>query len=338
MADSSNLALTGRAVPVPGPAQMQAARLEQPQTITVTEQQIPQPGPGEVRVRLEGCGVCASSLPLWEGRPWFHYPIEPGTPGHEGWGYVDAVGAEVRDLPVGQRVAVLSQHAFAQYDIAPAQSVVPLPAELDHQPFPGEAIGCAMNIFRRSDISEGQTVAIVGAGFLGLLLTQLAVSQGATVIVLSRRQSVLDQALTNGAHAVFSTEDFWGAVNAVKALTDQRGCERVIEVIGLQQGLDLASELVAEYGKLIIGGYHQDGLRQVNMQQWNWRAIDVINAHERDPSRYILGIKEGIAAVLANRLRPQELLTHRFELDELDRAFHMMLERPEGFIKGWVAL
>src|SRR5690606_40589238 len=151
VADSSNLALTGRAVPVSGPAQMQAARLEQPQTITVTEQQIPQPGPGEVRVRLEGCGVCASSLPLWEGRPWFHYPIEPGTPGHEGWGYVDAVGAEVRDLPVGQRVAVLSQHAFAQYDIAPAQSVIPLPAELDHQPFPGEAIGCAMNIFRRSE-------------------------------------------------------------------------------------------------------------------------------------------------------------------------------------------
>src|SRR5690554_2562988 len=317
---------------------MQAARLESPQKIAVTEQQVPQPGRGEVRVRLEGCGVCASSLPLWEGRPWFHYPIEPGTPGHEGWGYVDAVGAEVRDLPVGQRVAVLSQHAFAQYDIAPAQSVVPLPAELDHQPFPGEAIGCAMNIFRRSDISEGQTVAIVGAGFLGLLLTQLAVSQGATVIVLSRRQSVLDQALTNGAHAVFSTEDFWGAVNAVKALTDQRGCERVIEVIGLQQGLDLASELVAEYGKLVIGGYHQDGLRQVNMQKWNWRAIDVINAHERDTHRYIQGMNEGIQATLEGRISPQTLLTHRFSLEQLNDAYQMMVDRPDGFIKGWIEL
>ncbi len=338
MADPSNLALKGRTVPVASPARMQAARLESPQKIAVTEQQIPQPGRGEVRVRLEGCGVCASSLPLWEGRPWFQYPIEPGNPGHEGWGYVDAIGADVQGLHLGQRVAVLSQHAFAQYDVAPAQSVVPLPAELDNQPFPGEAIGCAMNIFRRSDISEDQTVAIVGAGFLGLLLTQLAVSEGARVIVLSRRQSVLDQALASGAQAALSTEDFWGAVSAVRELTGQRGCERVIEVIGLQQGLDLASELVAEYGKLIIGGYHQDGLRQVNMQQWNWRAIDVINAHERDPSRYVLGIKEGIAAVLANRLRPQELLTHRFQLDELDRAFHMMQERPAGFIKGWVAL
>lgn len=338
MADSSNLALKDRHTPITRPALMQAARIAQPRTTAITEQQIPQPGRGEVRVRLEGCGVCASSLPLWEGRPWFQYPIEPGSPGHEGWGHVDAVGKDVRDLALGQRVALLSQHAFAQYDVAPAQSVVPLPPQLDGLPFPGEAIGCAMNIFRRSDISEGQTVAIVGAGFLGLLLTQLAVSEGAEVIVLSRRQSALDQARANGAHVVLSTEDFWGAVNSVKELTGQRGCERVIEVIGLQQGLDLASELVAEYGKLVIAGYHQDGLRQVNMQQWNWRAIDVINAHERDPSRYVLGIREAITAVLANRLRPQELLTHRFQLHELDRAFQMMQERPAGFIKGWVAL
>src|SRR5690606_7328809 len=182
------------------------------------------------------------------------------------------------------------------------------------------------------------TVAIVGAGFLGLLLTQLVASAGAQVIVLSRRQSALDQARANGAHATLGTDDFWGAVNGVKELTEQRGCDRVIAVVGLQPALDLASELVAEYGKLIIGGYHQDGLRQVNMQQWNWRAIDVINAHERDPARYTQGIREGIAAVVAQRIRPQELLTHHFKLNELDQAFQMMLDRPDGFIKGWLAL
>ncbi len=49
-----------------------------------------------------------------------------------------------------------------------------LPPELAGQPFPGEPLGCAMNIFRRSDIQPGQTVAIVGIGFLGALLTRLA--------------------------------------------------------------------------------------------------------------------------------------------------------------------
>ncbi len=345
MAVISNLALNQRDENLdqrhsekPTPALMRSAVLEQPRTSGVIDQPVPKPGRGDVRVRLQGCGICASSLPLWEGRPWFHYPIKAGNPGHEGWGIIDALGEEVTQLQVGQRVALLSQHAFAQYDVTAADAVVPLPPELDGQPFPGEAIGCAMNIFRRSDISAGQTVAIVGAGFLGLLLTQLVASAGARVIVLSRRQSALDQARANGAHATLGTEDIWGAINGVKELTEQRGCDRVIEVVGLQPALDLASELVAEYGKLIIAGYHQDGLRQVNMQQWNWRAIDVINAHERDPARYVQGIREGIAAVLANRIRPQELLTHRFQLNQLDQAFQMMLDRPDGFIKGWLAL
>jgi hypothetical protein len=50
------------------------------------------PLPGEVRVALEGCGVCGSNLPVWEGREWFTYPLQPGAPGHEGWGEVAAVG------------------------------------------------------------------------------------------------------------------------------------------------------------------------------------------------------------------------------------------------------
>jgi NADPH:quinone reductase-like Zn-dependent oxidoreductase len=55
---------------------------------------------GEVRVRIEGCGVCASNLPLWEGKPWFEYPMEPGAPGHEAWGRIDATGAGTGDLAI----------------------------------------------------------------------------------------------------------------------------------------------------------------------------------------------------------------------------------------------
>lgn len=58
----------------------------------------PEAGPGQVRVRLEGAGICASELPVWEGREWFHYPRQPGMPGHEGWGSIDAVGEHVEGL------------------------------------------------------------------------------------------------------------------------------------------------------------------------------------------------------------------------------------------------
>ena len=57
----------------------------------------------------------------------------------------------------------------------------------------------------------------------------------------------------------------------------------------------------------MIAGYHQDGPRQVNMQLWNWRGLDVINAHERDPAVYVQGIREAVEAVAAGRLDPAAL-------------------------------
>jgi D-arabinose 1-dehydrogenase-like Zn-dependent alcohol dehydrogenase len=73
----------------------------------------PDPGPGEVLVELEGCGLCGSDLPVWQGRPWFDYPREPGAPGHEGWGHIAAAGDGVRELTVGTRVAAISHRADA---------------------------------------------------------------------------------------------------------------------------------------------------------------------------------------------------------------------------------
>ena len=54
-----------------------------------------EPRAGEVLVDVAGCGVCGSNVPVWEGRPWFTYPLAPGLPGHEAWGQVAAVGADV---------------------------------------------------------------------------------------------------------------------------------------------------------------------------------------------------------------------------------------------------
>src|SRR5207302_10599670 len=104
-------------------------------------------------------------------RPWFNYPFEPGAPGHEGWGTVDAVAAGATNLAPGDRVAILSYHAFAEYDLAASDAVVKLPRQLGDLPFPGEPLACAVNVFRRADVEPGQTVAILGIGFLGALVT-----------------------------------------------------------------------------------------------------------------------------------------------------------------------
>ncbi len=312
-----------------------AAVIAAPRELRMHELEFREPAAGEVRVRIEGCGVCASNLPLWEGKPWFEYPLEPGAPGHEAWGRIDATGVGVTDFARGDRVAMLSSHAFAEYDFARVPEVVHLPASLDTLPFPAEPLGCAMNIFKRAIILPGQTVAIIGIGFLGMLLTQLAAGAGARVLALSRRRSSLTLAEQFGAAATIETGH---AQEAVRELTHGQGCECVIEAIGTQQSLDLATELTSERGRLVIAGYHQDGPRQVNMQLWNWRGLDVINAHERDPQMYVAGMREAIAAVQNGRIDPRPLYTHTFKLEELPRAFETMENSPEGFIKALISL
>jgi threonine dehydrogenase-like Zn-dependent dehydrogenase len=319
-----------------GTGTMRAAVVAGPGHIRMETVARPEPGPGQVRLRLEGSGVCASNLTPWAGPEWMRFPTAPGSLGHEGWGVVDAVGEGVEGPRVGDRVAALTYNAYAEYDLADADAVVRLPDALSGTPFPGEPLGCAMNIFRRSDIAAGQTVAIVGIGFLGAILTRLATDAGARVIAISRRPFSLEVARRFGAAETIPMEDHHAIIGQVKELTGGAFCDRVIEAVGKQWPLDLSGELTRERGKLIVAGYHQDGPRQVNMWLWNWRGLDVINAHERDPKVYVAGMREAVDAVASGRLDPSPLYTHRFALDRLGDALDATRDRPDGFLKALV--
>ncbi|MFW6058885.1 MAG: MDR/zinc-dependent alcohol dehydrogenase-like family protein [Phycisphaeraceae bacterium] len=315
---------------------MTAAVLEAPRRFELRPVPRPVPGNEQVRVWLEGCGVCASNVPPWEGRPWFGYPFAPGAPGHEGWGVIDAVGARVEGFEVGQRVALLSMHAYAEYDVAEADQLVPLPESLDGVALPGEPLGCAVNVLRRAEVEPGHTVAIVGVGFFGALLARLCVKAGARVIAIARRKASLEVARRQGAEHTIPMTDTQQVVAQVAELTGGWMCDRVIEATGQQEPLDLASLLLRIRGRLVIAGYHQDGPRQVNMQQWNWRGLDVINAHERDPSLYIDGLRKAIELVSDGALDPSPLFTTNLPLNRLNEAIRLTAERPDGFVKALV--
>jgi len=315
---------------------MRAAVLTAPRTLELHNVPRPSAGPGEVRIRLHGCGVCASNLAMWQGMPWSQYPTQPGDLGHEGWGTVDALGDGVTGIDLGDRVAAVSYRSYAEFDVAQAEAVVKLPPALRQAAFPGEALGCAMNIFRRSRIAPGETVAIIGVGFLGAVLTRMAAGAGARVLAISRRPFALEIARAMGAHELIPMDDHCRIIARVQELTGGKFCDCVIEAVGKQWPLDLAAELVRERGRLVIAGYHQDGPRQVNMQLWNWRGIDVINAHERELRAYVSGIQAAVEAVVAGVLDPALLLTHRYPLEELGRALDATRDRPEGFLKAMV--
>jgi threonine dehydrogenase-like Zn-dependent dehydrogenase len=193
-----------------------------------------------------------------------------------------------------------------------------------------------MNIFRRSKVQAGQDIAVIGVGFLGAILVKLASNACARVFAISRRTESLDLARRMGAAETIPMDDHSRIIERVRDLTEVRFCDRVIEAVGKQWPLDLAAELTREGGRLVIAGYHQDGPRQVNMQLWNWRGFDVINAHERDPSVVLRGMREALGAIQRGVIDPEVLITHRFPLDRLDEALNATRDRPGNFVKAVV--
>jgi threonine dehydrogenase-like Zn-dependent dehydrogenase len=292
---------------------------------------------GEARVEIEGCGVCGSNVPVWEGRPWFSYPLPPGAPGHEAWGVVTAVGEGV-DAGVcrtGDRVAVLSEHAFSEAVNVPASKVVVLPDALSSAPFPGEAIGSAINVARRCGFDSDKTVAVVGVGFLGALVVALAVRCGARVIAVSRRPYSLEIAAVMGASELVCL-DGKDVEQKVNDLTGGELCDVAVEAVGLQGSLDLAGRLTKVRGRMVIAGYHQDGPRSADVQLWNWRGIDIVNAHERDDRTRLDGIREAARLVADGDLDPSPLYTHEFPLERVGDALDAVTGRPPGFLKALV--
>ncbi|MDQ3190638.1 MAG: zinc-binding dehydrogenase [Bacteroidota bacterium] len=317
---------------------MEAAILESPGKFSIKNIPVPMPGPQEVVFEVEGCGVCASSLPIFQGRECYNYPVTAGNPGHECWGRVVLTGSEVKTFKKGDRITALSYNGFAIYDKVDIRKAIRLPLELKSLDFPGEPLGSAMNIFKRSDIKSGQTVAVIGVGFLGALIIQLAKSAGAKVIALSNRAYSLEIAKKCGADEIIQLNDKQQIIEKVKEITEGKFCDRVIEASGKELTLNLSAELTKEKGKLVIAGFHEPGMRRVNVHLWNNKGIDIINAHEKDTHMHIKGMREAVDAVMAGKIITKDLYTHVFSLAEINKAFEMLINRPEGFMKALIKI
>jgi L-iditol 2-dehydrogenase len=319
--------------PAPGhsPAPMHAAILEAPGRFTVEDRPVPEPGPGEVRVRTAVCGMCTSELDMFEGRnPSLTYPRFIG---HEVAGVVDAVGKGVTALHEGDRVAVYAEgEGYAEYVVVPAAWAVTLDAAVPFEHALGEPIACSVNGVRKAAPEIGDCVAIVGCGFMGLIMLQVFRAAGCgDLIAVDRRASMLDLARELGATHTFRPEE---AEDAVKGLTGGRGVDIGVEAAGIQATLDLTSRLVRMEGKLEVFGFHQGARREVDWGWWNWMAFQVINGHTRTQSVYVDGIRIGMGMIERGQLDMGPLVTHRYRLAEINRGFETASAKEEGFVKG----
>ncbi|MEZ0485061.1 zinc-dependent alcohol dehydrogenase [Fibrella aquatica] len=207
---------------------MKAAFLESPHQIRIQDIPIPEPGTGEVRVKLAMVGVCGSDVHLFLG----HRLLEkPTIIGHEGLGYIDKIGAGVTGRRVGERVViepnipchqcrycwsgrgaicinkrvigVNESGCFADYIVLPADFCWHVPDSVtDADAVTIEPMAVAVHALLASSAKPGDTIAVIGLGAIGLLLTHLALALGYRVLVTEISTTKRNLAESMGAIAV----------------------------------------------------------------------------------------------------------------------------------------
>lgn len=316
---------------------MRQSILIAPRHSVVEERPDPSIGPRDVLVRVKACGVCASELHGWSQESGA-YPKELG---HEVTGEVVAVGADVRAFRPGQLVTGLFSRGFAEYAVTREDKVIPVPPGMAPETALGEPLSCVISAARRTRVELGDTVAVVGLGFMGLLMLQAIRLKGpAKIIAVDVRKEALEKALRYGADEVYLPHELPDQYKMTSwdRLGKGYGVDVAIEASGAQAGLTLSGEMVREHGFLSIVGYHQGGPRAVDMELWNWKALEVLNAHERRAAYQMDCMRRGLELVERGRIDIASLVTHRFPLEAVDRGFEALLEKPAGFVKSVIVM
>lgn len=315
---------------------MKAAILHEPGRFVIEERPVPEAGPGEIVVRTRVCGICTGELDQFEGRA--TGLTYPRFIGHEPAGVVSGVGAGVTGFSVGDRVVLYAEgEGYAEYVRVPAAWAVPLADEIPFGHALGEPIACSVNGVRKLDPQLNETVAIVGCGFMGLIMLQVFRARGAgDIIAVDRRPDMLALATSLGADHVLNP-DQTDARAAVRELTGGRGVDIGVEAAGIQATLDLTAGIVRMEGQLEVFGFHQGSPRTVNWGHWNWMAFRIVNGHTRTQAVYVEGIRIGMEMIRNGMLDMAPLVTHTYTLDDINRGFEEAARKGPGFVKGLIA-
>jgi len=299
----------------------------------VKDEPAPSIGPDDVLIRVKACGVCTSELYSWNGKN--KNVVFPLYLGHEPSGIVEAVGKNVKELKVGDHVTVLTEKGgYAEYLKVPKDHVVKIPEGIPFEAALGEPLACAINGVKRSNIQLGDVVVVIGCGFMGSLIIQGVVLRGPSkIIAVDLKDDRLRLAEKLGADETINPDEE-DVVKTVRKLTNGKGADVVIEATGHQKPLDMAGEILKIKGRLVIFGYHVGEPRLINMSLWNWKGLDVINAHERAPNIYMEGMRIGIALLDKGLIKMRPLITHLYPLERINEAFHTANMQPRGFIKA----
>ncbi|MDN5323952.1 MAG: hypothetical protein PWQ67_2406 [Clostridia bacterium] len=309
-----------------------AALLTGPYDIELVEKELVC-GEDEVIVRNHLMGICGSDKNFYRGYlppKTAEFRQEPKFPfflGHESGGTVVEVGSKVREYKVGDKVMAFGwNNNLAEYFKANVWEVQPVPEGLDMDIASlGEPIGCAMFSGLNSGVQLGDTVVIMGGGFAGQIIAQVAKKKGAlNVVVVDVLDGKLALAKKLGTDFTInaSKED---PVEIVKELTNGKGADVVVEAAGSEQSINQATEMIKHNGKFVWYSWITNPVN-LNISRWHDDGIEFINTclvHHTQYERYVWTFTS-LRPVVQGLLDIKPLITHEFKLDQIKEAFDLV--------------
>ncbi|MFQ5537582.1 MAG: zinc-binding dehydrogenase [Gemmatimonadota bacterium] len=312
--------------------------------LTVEDVPKPSPEPGQVLIRVAGCGVCHTDLHyLDHGTPTFKEP--PLILGHEISGVVEETGEGVDAPEVGTPVVVAAvtscgrcracregrenicargemlgnnvDGGFAEYVVAPAKDVFPLPEELPlvESSIIADALTTPYHaVVNRGRVSPGDRVVVFGCGGVGLNVVQMAAARGAYVVAVDIAPRKLEWAAELGAHATLDSSAEERPDKALRRLTGG-GADVAFEVVGVPETQKLALGALRTGGKAVFVGYNPDPVT-LNSGRIMFRELEVVGSLGCRPVDY----PRVIEMVRQGQVHLDSLVTHRFALDDIGEA------------------
>lgn len=337
---------------------MRSIVLDAPYQLALQEREIPVPNAGEVLIQTRANGICGSDLHFYHGtHPYRNYPMYPG---HEGTGRVAVLGENVSGWDAGdiviieplihcgqcypcrqgrtnacsnmKTVGVNVPGSLSEYYIVPAHCLYKIPASVPaHIAALAEPFSIGFQAVARGAVQADEYVAIIGAGPIGLATLAAAKLRGAHVAVLDLIDARLALAQGFGADLTINSS-VENPTNVLREWTrgDMPGV--VIEAVGAPRTIELAIQLVADAGRVVVEG--------VTEQAAQIRGVDLTRKElslfgSRNNSHQF---QNAIDYVVSNQRLAEKMITHQFPLEQTIRAFELADAHPEQVAKIIITL
>jgi L-iditol 2-dehydrogenase len=340
-------------------AQMTAAVLHGREDLRIEQVPMPKAGSGEIVVRVHAALTCGTDLKVYR-RGYHARMLKPPIPfGHELAGTVHEVGDGVTAFRRGDRVVALNsapcgdcyycRHdqenlcdrllfnngAYAEFLLIPARIVakntlrIPTGIPFEHAALT-EALACVVRGLDECQPRSGDTIAIIGAGPIGLMFMHVAQLYDLRVIAVVKRDEQVAAARTFGASEVVQISDTTDPIAAVRALTPQRrGVDIAVEAVATPLAWQWAVDMVRKGGTVnFFGGCAAGTKVELDTNRIHYNNITLRASFHHTPE----AARKAFDLIVSGRFRCSDTITSRAPLADLNRVFRQLMNRA-GDIK-----